>query len=258
MDNEASFPVRRIDKGSKTDISELVAEEVPVTIILNDRELVTVLCSPVNLKYLAVGLLFSEGLIADADEINRIAVDESRGMVRIRTKEEKDFARELSSTRVLTSGCGRGASFYRASDATIQKVESEAKVSASEVSSLVREFQGSSRTYKETHGVHSAALCDANSILVFSEDIGRHNAIDKVFGECIINGISTDDRMIVTSGRLSSEIVLKVSRRGIPVLISKSAPTSLGIRFASDLGVTLIGFVRGNRINVYANEWRVQ
>lgn len=90
-----------------------------------------------------------------------------------------------------------------------------------------------------------------------TEDIGRHNAIDKIFGECILRGIPTDDRIIITSGRISSEILLKVAKRDIPILISKSAPTNLGVRLANDLGVILVGFVRGERMNVYTNGWRV-
>jgi FdhD protein len=105
--------------------------------------------------------------------------------------------------------------------------------------------------------VHSAALCENGKILVFSEDIGRHNAMDKVFGECLMKGIPTEDRLVVTSGRISSEILLKVARRQVPILISKSAPTSLGVKLAERLGITLVGFVRGKRANVYANNWRV-
>ena len=105
--------------------------------------------------------------------------------------------------------------------------------------------------------MHSAALCDNRDILVFAEDIGRHNAIDKIFGECILRDIPTDDRIVITSGRIPSEILLKVARRKIPIIISISAPTDLGVRLATDLGMTLIGFVRGKRMNVYTNGWRV-
>jgi len=101
------------------------------------------------------------------------------------------------------------------------------------------------------------ALCEKNEILAFKEDISRNNAIDKLFGECILNDISTAQRMLVTSCRISSEILLKVAKRNIPILISKSAPTDLAVRLASEVGITLIGFVRGKRMNVYANEWRV-
>jgi len=108
-----------------------------------------------------------------------------------------------------------------------------------------------------THGVHSAALCDRKSILIFSEDIGRHNAIDKIFGKCLLENIPTDNRAVITSGRITSEILHKVARRGIPIIISISAPTNLGVRIADSLGITLLGFVRGKRINAYTNDWRI-
>jgi len=130
-------------------------------------------------------------------------------------------------------------------------------MSAHDVFTLVSDFQHRSQVYRATGGVHSAALCDTKSILVFSEDIGRHNAIDKIFGECILKDIPTDDRMIITSGRISSEILLKVAKRNIPIIISKSAPTDLGVKLASNLGVTLLGFVRGKKINAYTNNWRI-
>jgi FdhD protein len=136
-------------------------------------------------------------------------------------------------------------------------VESLLQVSVGEILALTRDFQHRSETFRATGGVHSAALCDTSNILVFNEDIGRHNALDKVFGECLLNGIPTDDRLVITSGRISSEILLKVARRNIPVLVSKSAPTNLGVKMANELGVTLVGFVRGKRANVYTNTWRV-
>ena len=105
--------------------------------------------------------------------------------------------------------------------------------------------------------MHSAALCDTTNIIVFSEDIGRHNAIDKIFGECLLNDITTDDHIIITSGRISSEILLKVAKRNVPLIVSKSAPTDLGVRLADELGVTLVGFVRGKRMNVYTHAGRI-
>ncbi|NVL92945.1 MAG: formate dehydrogenase accessory sulfurtransferase FdhD, partial [Desulfobacterales bacterium] len=119
------------------------------------------------------------------------------------------------------------------------------------------QFQQYSKIYRITHGVHSAALCDAKNILVFADDIGRHNAIDKIFGQCLLEDIPTNDRIILTSGRISSEILLKVAKRNIPIIISKSAPTYLGVKLADDLGITLIGFVRGKKMNAYANDWRI-
>jgi len=258
MDNIVKFPIQHVTKEGKNDTEDKVTMEIALTIILNNRELVTLLCSPSDLKYLAVGFLSSEGLVKSKDEIKKITVDEQRGVVRVETEEDKEFANELIFKRFITSGCGRGASFYSAADIQGQaKVESQIVISAIEVFSLVREFQRCSQIYRITGGVHSAALCDTTSILVFAEDIGRHNAIDKIFGQCLLENISTDEQMIITSGRISSEILLKVAKRNIPVIISKSAPTDLGVRLADDLGITLVGFVRGKRMNIYTHDWRI-
>jgi len=250
--------ISRLTEAGKSRADDVVVRELPLTIVLNNEELVTLLCSPKNLDYLAIGFLSSEGLLKTKDEIKKITVDERRGIVRVETGEENKGAGELVFKRLITSGCGRGASFYSAADVVGQvKVKSQASIAANEVFELVRDFQHRSQIFKTTGGVHSAALCDAKSILVFSEDIGRHNAIDRIFGECIVKDIPTDGRIIVTSGRVSSEILLKVVKRNIPLLISRSAPTDLGVKLANDLDVTLIGFVRGKRMNVYSNDWRV-
>jgi FdhD protein len=257
MDSVERFPVQRVTRESRNDIEDIVTKELPLTIILDNIELTTLLCSPTDLKYLAVGFLVSEGLLKGKDDIRKIVVDERRGVVRVEAVEGKEFAPGVFK-RLITSGCGRGVSFYSAADVQGQtKIKSETTISSTAVFTLVREFQHRSQVYRTTGGVHSAALCDTGSILLFNEDIGRHNAIDKIFGECLLRDISVDDRIIITSGRVSSEILLKVAKRNIPILISKSAPTDLGVRLAHDLGVTLIGFVRGGRMNVYANEWRV-
>ena len=251
-------PIVRFNEDEKGHADDVVVREFPLTIILNNQELVTLLCTPAHLDYLAVGFLSSEGLIGKKEEIKKITVDEKRGVVRVETGEGTKQAGELVFKRLITSGCGRGASFYSAADVISQKkVESKTSVSAAEIFELVREFQHRSQIFRTTGGVHSAALCDAKNILIFSEDIGRHNAIDKIFGECILKDIPTEDRIIVTSGRVSSEILLKAAKRNIPLLVSKSAPTDMGVKLAGDLGITLVGFVRGKRMNVYANDWRV-
>jgi len=252
------FPILRVTEQGRSEEEDIITVEFALTIILNNQELVTLLCSPTDLNYLAIGFLYSEGLLKSKDEIKKIVVDDQRGVVRVETKEDKGLDSQLLFKRLITSGCGKGASFYSDADVKNQaKVESQTRISAPQVFSLVKEFQHRSQVYKTTGGVHSAALCDTKSILVFSEDIGRHNAIDKIFGECILTDLPTEDGIIITSGRISSEILLKVARRNIPILISKSAPTSLGVRLAADLGVTLIGFVRGKRMNVYTDSWRV-
>ncbi len=259
MENEIEkIPILRLTEESRSNTEDIVAREFPLTIILNNQELVTLLCSPTDLRYLAIGFLFSEGLLSSKDEIKKITVDDQRGVARVETKEDKALTNELLFKRFITSGCGRGASFYSAADVPSQtKIESQTQISTHEVFSLVSDFQHRSQVYRATGGVHSAALCDTKRILVFSEDIGRHNAIDKIFGECILKDIPTDERVVITSGRISSEILLKVAKRDIPIIISKSAPTDLGVKLANELGITLLGFVRGKRINAYSNDWRI-
>jgi len=259
MDNETEkLPILKLTETGSSSIEDMVAKESPLTIILNNQELVTLLCSPANLRYLAVGFLFSEGLLESKDDIKKIIVDDRRGVVRVETERDEELASDVLFKRFITSGCGRGVSFYSAADAQGQgKVESKIEISTLEVLALANEFQHRSQIHRATGGIHSAALCDTRNIIVFSEDIGRHNALDKIFGECILNDITTDDHIIITSGRITSEILLKVARRNIPIIASKCAPTNLGVRLAADLGVTLVGFVRGKRMNVYTHAGRI-
>ncbi len=257
MNNIEKFHVERITKEGKTNAEAMVIKELPLTIILNDKELVTLLCSPVDLKFLAIGFLFSEGLVKTKREIEKVLVDQKRGVVRVKTTNAASSETELVFKRLITSGCGRGASFYSAVDTDSRKVNSTMKIALQNLFTLADKFQHSSQAYLATHGAHSCALCDSKNILVFSEDIGRHNAVDKIFGECLLKEIPTRDRIIVTSGRVSSEILHKVARREVPILISISVPTSLGVYLANELGITLIGFIRGRHMNVYTHGWRV-
>lgn len=258
MDNVELLRIQRVTEEGKTETEDTVTRELPLTIILNNRELVTMLCSPTNLDYLAIGFLSSEGLINSKDEIKKLIVDDRRGVVRVETGEEKPLAEEMVFKRLITSGCGAAGAFYRAADTqNMAKVESKVQVTAATIFNLMREFQHRSELYRSTGGVHSAALADNQGITVFAEDIGRHNAIDKIFGQCIMTGMPIAEHMVITSGRISSEMVLKVAKRRVPVIISASAPTSLGVKFGVELGITVIGFARGKRMNVYANDWRI-
>ncbi len=256
-DSTVEFPILHIGEQGKSETVDSVVKELPLTIILNGEELVTLLCSPANLRYLAVGFLYSEGLLKGKDDIKQTLVDEVRGVVRVETTGDKETGEVFK--RLITSGCGRGASFYSAVDIQDQvKVDSRLQVEAGDIFDLANRFQQHSQLFRATGGVHSAALCSGKEILVFAEDIGRHNAIDKIFGQCLLEGIPTEGRMILTSGRISSEILLKVAKRKIPIIISRSAPTNLAVKLADDLGITLVGFVRGKRMNIYTNGWRVK
>jgi FdhD protein len=258
VDGVEKFSVKRFTEQGQEDIEEVVVREFPLTIILNNRELVTLLCSPTDLKYLAIGFLASEGFVRHKDDLKKILVDDRRGVVRVETKEDPGISDEQVFKRFITSGCGKGTTFYRASDVQDQiKIESQIEISVSEVLDLSKNFLRHSQVYQVTGGVHSAALCDPKGMRVFAEDVGRHNAIDKIFGQCLLEEIAPDNHIILSSGRISSEMLLKVAKRNIPVVVSKSAPTALGVKLANELGITLIGFIRGKKMNVYANDWRI-
>lgn len=248
----------RVSAAGRTEREETVVREQPLTIYLNGRELVTMLCSPMELDALAVGFLGSEGLLSRREDIKNIAVDEVAGLVRVTTVAPVEPAGGLHPQRLIALGGGRGLSFLTADIKGLARIESTLTFNLGTVLALVDEFQHYSQTFRQTGGVHGAALCDTEKVLVFAEDIGRHNAIDKVFGRCLLEGLPVADRIILTSGRVSSEILLKVARWGVPVLVSVAAPTDVGVALADKFGMTLIGFVRSGRMNVYTHDWRVK
>lgn len=250
--------ISRISGKKVETIPDAVVREVPVAIFLNDDHLVTMLCSPSNLDYLAVGLLFTEGLLADKSALKKVCASEKDRAVWVETKRRTKLPRRSASKGIVTTGCGKGFSLVgAAADEEELRVKSKLVISSDSVPRLMKEFQRRSSIYRLTGGVHSAALCTSKAIIAFNEDIGRHNAIDKVIGECILKGIRTRDRIVITSGRISSEVLVKAARSGAPIVISKSAPTDVSIRLAAALGITVVGFARGSRMNVYSNFWRI-
>lgn len=249
--------VVKIDSGRKQILKDKVTDEVPLTIQLNGKELLTLLCSPDSLKKLSTGFLYSSGLIKSIDEIRNITIDSQNWIAHVKLKTKAE-ASQLMFKRLYTSGCGKGTLFYNALDLIHKrKITSKLKVSSEKIIELMNSFQKSSVAFRETGGVHSAALSDGNNILVFKEDIGRHNALDKAIGEALIKGLSMRDLIVLTSGRVSSEIVLKVEKMGSAFLISRSAPTNQAIKLANQLNLTLVGFVRGRKMNVYAVNERI-
>ena len=255
---KVEVPIVLFDREGGKILQGEIAREFPLTILLNDEQLATLLCSPEDMQSLAVGFLYSEGLLQQKGEIREIHLDEERGIVRIEIESGEALNRDLFMKRVITTGCGRGIAFYNFADLEQRrKIETSLKVSSTEILALMQTFQSSSETYRQTHGVHSAALCDREKILLFKEDIGRHNAIDKIFGQSLLEDIPLSDRIFLTTGRISSEILFKVAKRNIPVLVSRSAPMDLAVNLGRELGMTLIGNVRGGRMYVYSGEERI-
>jgi FdhD protein len=257
MDSITQLPIQRITPEGRIETEDTVVRELPLTIFLNGQEMMTLLCSPSALDDLAVGFLFSEGIIKDRDEIGEIAVDAGGGVVRVSTTADIELDAWSLSRPIITSAGKKRSSSNTAGFTDQSWVESGVTISAGETVALVNEFQRRSAVFQATGGVHSAALCNTREMLVFADDIGRHNAIDKVLGHCLLRGIATDDGIVLTSGRIPSEILLKVARARVPIIVSVSAPTDLGVRLADGLGITVVGFVRGDRMNVYTHADRI-
>jgi FdhD protein len=249
--------ILRIAGGRRTTPKDTLVLESPVTIFLNDVELVTLMCTPTHLDELATGFLFTEGIIKGRQDIKSVTADEEEGVVWMVTNGRRKSVRDLLSRRLITTGCGRGLSFHDSSEGKELNVHSRLKVTPGQLVALMKEFQRRSDLFRRTGGVHSAAVCDTTRVLVLREDIGRHSAVDKAIGHCVLNGLNTDDTILVSSGRISSEMVIKAARANIPMIASKSAPTHLGVSLAKEFGITVAGFVRGSRMNIYSNRSRV-
>ncbi|MFQ5454761.1 MAG: formate dehydrogenase accessory sulfurtransferase FdhD [Nitrospirota bacterium] len=238
-------------------LDDKVASEYPITLYINDNEITTFLCSPLMINELSIGFMLSEGWIKEKRDIKDIEYSPIDGIVKITLKEFR-LNKGGDKGNIIMSGCGRGIAANFLKDLNKgDMIKSELRTDVKKIYSIMNEFSRMSQTYKETGGVHSSALWDGDKILVFAEDLGRHNAVDKVFGYSFMNDIDTRDKVLLTSGRISSEILVKCLKRDIPIIISRNAPTNLSVDLAILLGITLAGFVRGERMNIYAWSERI-
>jgi FdhD protein len=265
IEKTENISVVRIDTDGRTTVDDLIIREHALTITLSDgkfvkeREYVTIFCSPSDLDMLGLGFLLSEELIYSMDNVESISLSEDSSTLNIYVKGNAKLAEKLIARRDVTSGCGRNSTpsdMLKANN--LQPISSDMRLSADSVIRFSNEFQSMSTLFKSTGGTHAAALCDKDNILIFKEDIGRHNAVDKIFGECLLNEIQTNDKIILSSGRISSEMLIKAAKRGIPIVVSRSAPTSMALELAEKAGITLVGFARGRRMNIYSHDYRIE
>lgn len=258
MDLTREIQLIRYDGECSNEVDDIVVREYPLTIFLNDEELVTLLCSPKALDFLAYGFLLSEGIILDKKDIKAIKVNEEKGTVNVYTASQKDISGYFMGKRMMTTGCGGGTVFYNTHNIkSCNPAKEDLKVKAKKLLALMKEFSTASEVFQNTGGVHSAALSDGNDILIYHEDVGRHNALDKVLGEAFSKDILFTDKLILTSGRISSEMLTKAAKRGISMVVSRSAPMDLALRIGEQMNTTIVGFVRGNRMNVYTGSSRI-
>lgn len=258
MDNVKKINIHRIKDGTMELVEDEVVSEYPLTIYLDEDEFITLLCSPDGLDYLAIGFLISEGIIKNKEQIENITIDKEKGHAYIELKNKTNFTEKLFGKRTITTGCGKGTIFYNVLDSLGTKViKNDIKVEADKILNLSSKLNNNSLLFRETGGVHSCALCDKEDILLFHEDVGRHNALDKIIGEALLKNIDLKDKILISSGRISSEMIIKTTKSQIPIVVSRSAPTNLSVNIAKQMNVTLIGFARGRRMNIYNGEERI-
>jgi FdhD protein len=253
-------PVLKYDGHSFVREEEEVVTEYPLTIMINGEEFATMVCTPTDLEELVVGFLASEGMILlYQEDVKSISIDEEAGFAYVELHRKPTINKDFYSKRYIGSCCGKSRqSFYFHNDVrTARTSRSNIKITPQACLNLMSEMQKGSLVFKETGGVHNAALCDAKQMIISKTDIGRHNALDKIYGYCLMNGIPTKDKILAFSGRISSEVLLKVAKIGAGVILSKSAPTELALQMAEDLNLTAIGFIRGKTMNIYTHPERI-
>ncbi|MBC8590988.1 formate dehydrogenase accessory sulfurtransferase FdhD [Wansuia hejianensis] len=248
------YEILKYNRNQENIQEDIVIIEYPFTIFINDKEIITLLCTPKSLKELTLGFLHSEGFINGMESIEKIHIDEENGRAYVYLNKRNTFNEKLWGKRTITSGCGKGTVFYNVIDSfKSKKIESPISIDKDMISNMMRDFNKRSELFQLTGGVHSCGLYDRNGMIIFEEDIGRHNALDKVLGKALEDRIELKDKIILTSGRISSEILIKTGKRGISTIVSRSAPTSLAIDIAKELNINLIGFVRADKMNIYTN-----
>jgi len=226
-----------------------VVREALVRLHVNGRELVRLMCTPVQLDHLALGFLRSEGLIREMADVRLVVVCPSRTCVDIWLRNAN---LELPGQPVLTSGCGGGVTFADL-EAAGEPVRSGLRVQAGEIGRLMTALLAG----QEARGAHRAGLADTERLLAVAEDVGRHNTLDKIWGYCLREGIETQDRILLATGRISSEMMGKAARMGVPFVVSRTSPTSLSVALAEAWNVTLVGYARRTSMNVYTGQERV-
>jgi FdhD protein len=253
--------ILKVRDDSVEEVIDTVAAERSVLLRLNGEPVVSLLCTPSDIDALAVGFLVSEGFIS-ADSLPRsVAVDETALEVAVELELPAGW-RDMIESGAITPGCGRGVTFANAAAPRLKAIasrmtEGQAVGDLPAIRSVMETFRSQSLLYASTGGVHSAAIFEGKKALFFAEDIGRHNAVDKVIGRAALSGVPLGDKVLVSSGRVSGEIMTKVIRSGIPVIVSRGAPTCVSVSRAEDYGVTLVGFARGSRMNIYSHPWRI-
>ncbi len=233
-----------------------VVEERPLTIYLNAQEIVTAMTIGDYPDYLALGFLRNQGMLSSEDEITAVDYDEDLEVVVVRTARQTDYEEKMRR-KTRTSGCAVGTVFGDMMEGLEGVVLPETQVRTSWLYALSSKINRTPSLYLQAGAIHGTILCCADRPLVYMEDVGRHNAVDKIAGWMLSERVNADDKILYTTGRLTSEMVIKTAMMGIPVLASRSGFTAWGVEIAQQLGLTLIGRMKGKRFMCLSGEERL-
>lgn len=245
-----------VENNRSTPQAAEIITEAPVALTVNGEVWLTFMCTPIDLEALAVGFLFNEGLIKSAAEVETVRVCPARDNVDVWL----NHAVERPEKWRRTSGCTGGVTAVEILDERqlpAAGLQNGLVISPAQVGDLIELLFESQDLYRQSGGVHTSALSDGQQLLAVGEDIGRHNTLDKLAGRCLMENIQAPRRLLLTTGRISSEMMQKAARLGAAVVISRTSPSSLSIQMAQQLGITLIGYARRNRFRIYTHPERI-
>jgi FdhD protein len=253
-DAAGALPVAYVEVQDGRALPGGVIHEAMVCISLNGRELATFMCSPIRLEELALGFLRSEGIITALAEVAALTVAANRRCVDVWLH---DVNRPLPDKRIITSGCGGGVTFDDLSGRHPPLPLGE-PVRTEQITAGMQQLMQAATLYRAVRGVHASALSDGQTLLLTAQDVGRHNTIDRLWGQALQQGVATAGRLLFASGRISSEMIAKAAKMGAPVIVSRTSPTSLSVELAQAWQVTLIGYCRRDSFRIYSVPERIQ
>jgi len=260
MEPVYKFNIKKIKSGKKFDFEDTLIKEIRTDIYINGEKAVSIMATPVDLEALAVGYLISEGIIGSLGDIENIELKNNGLIIDVTAKADTKKIEKLNEEAIIVSGCGKSITSNLNIDPSkieAEKIKSQKTITPFEISKQMSKFYNSCPLYEQTGCVHTARLYFNKDTYFDAEDIAQHSTIDKAAGKAILAGLNPADGIMMVSGRLSSEMVVKAVMHKIPILISRTATTCLGAKIADTFNLTLVGFARGDKMNVYTHDWRI-
>ncbi len=245
--------VQALDEKGEFRVVEIACER-PLTIYLNKREIVTLMTLGSDPEALVLGYLRNQGFILALDEVRAVQVDWDVEAAAVVTNGEPPGLEEKLQQRTVTTGCGQGTMFGSLMDKIAEVSLPKAEIKQSTVYALLNNLNHHNETYKNAGAVHGCAICEGEQVVAFVEDVGRHNAVDTLAGRMWLDGINEENKIFYTTGRLTSEMVIKVAQMGIPILLSRSGVTQMGLALAKELGIIMLARAKGKHFLLFSGE----